>query len=306
MDLYKLKSFYTVAELGSFSKAAEKLYLTQPAVSAQIKDLEYIYKTKLFDRVGRKIKLTHSGETLITYVKKILDIYDESHFAIGLLKEAKEGSVKLGVSVLPGTRMIPLILSQFKKLFPDITFSIDILKSATIIEALKQNKYDLGLIVSSDHSKKRPEFVENLIHRDKIVVGVSPDHPLAEKSSIKIKELSGLPLIVSLKNTVSRQALDKFLHQHSLPFTIAYEIESKSMMKTMVESNLGIAFFSTLEIQKEVELNWIHSLEIEDDSITRDIQAVYHKNHELSPSAKAFYDFMTNPDTQPLFTEEIS
>jgi len=303
MDLFKLKSFYTVAELGSFSKAAKKLYLTQPAVSTQIKDLEYVYKTKLFDRVGRKINLTHAGETLMGFVEKILETYEESHFAINLLKDAREGSIKLSVSVLPGTRLLPKLLSSFRESYPDITFSIDILKSAAIVEALKQNKYDLGLLVSSDEHTQRLELVEQVIYRDHIVVGVSPNHILAQKNSISIRELSGLPIIVSLKNTVSRQALDRFFNHHSIPFTIAYEIDSKSMMKTMVEKNLGISFFSTLEIQAEIDLGWIHSLEIEEVPLFRNIKAVYHRDHELSPSAKAFYQFMINPENNAHFPE---
>jgi DNA-binding transcriptional LysR family regulator len=113
-----------------------------------------------------------------------------------------------------------------------------------------------------------------------------------------------MPLIVSLKNTVSRQALDKLFHQYSIPFKIAYEIENKSMIKTMVEKNLGIAFFSTLEIRKEVESNWMHTLEIEDDPFYRYIHVIYHKNHELSPAAKAFYNFIFDSEKQVEFLKE--
>lgn len=292
MDLYKLKSFYTVARLGSFSKAAETLFLTQPAVSAQIKDLEYEYKTKLFDRVGRKIKLTRSGESLIGYVKNILDMYEESHFALNLLKDAKHGSVKLGASGLPGARLLPLMISNFQDIFPDVTFSIKNQQSAAVVESIKQNHIDLGLIVNTECKINKPELVERVLYKDKIVVGVSKKHPLSDRTSINVSELSNLPLIVSLKNTVSRKALDKLFYQYSIPFNIAYEIENKSMIKTMVEMNLGISLFSTLEVKKEVESDWLHTLEIEDIPFYRFIQVIYHKNHELSPSAKAFYDFI--------------
>lgn len=304
MDLYKLKSFYTVAKLGSFSRAAETLFLTQPAVSAQIKDLEYEYKTKLFDRVGRKIKLTGAGETLMGYVKNILDMYEESHFAVNLLKDAKDGSIKLGVSGLPGARLLPTIISYFKNDFPDTTFSIKAQKSAAVVDSIKQNHFDLGLIVSSECNLNRQELVDKVLYKDRIVIGVSNKHPLAKRKSVNVSELSSMPLIVSLKNTVSRQALDKLFHQYSIPFNIAYEIENKSMIKTMVEKNLGIAFFSTLEIRKEVESNWIHTLEIEDAPFYRYVHVIYHKNHELSPTAMAFYDFMFNPEKQKQFLRE--
>ncbi len=301
MDLYKLKSFYTVAELGSFSRAAESLFLTQPAVSAQIKDLEYEYKTKLFDRVGRKIKLTRAGETLIGYAKKLLDMYEESHFAVNMLKEAMDGSVKITTSGTPGSRLLPTLISNFKKVYPDTDFVIKTQKSVSVVESIKQNHFDLGIIVSSECNMEKHDLIEKILYKDQIVIGVSNEHPLALRNSISVNELSNMPLIVSVKNTVSRQAMDKFFHQYSIPFTIAYEIENMSMIKTMVEKNLGIAFFSSLEIRKEVDSKWLHTVEIEDVPLYRYVNIIYHRNHELSPATKAFYDFIFNPDNQTGF-----
>lgn len=298
MDLYKLKSFYTVANLESFSRAAEKLFLTQPAVSAQIKDLEYEYKTKLFDRVGRKIKLTRSGETLITYAKKLLDMYEESHFAVNLLKEAMNGSIKIATSGTPGSRLLPTIISDFKETYPETNFLIKTQKSVSVIDSIKQNHSDLGVIVSDECNLNKQELIDKNLYKDRIVIGVSNKHPLALRNSISVNELSNMPLIVSVKNTVSRQAMDKFFHQYSIPFKIAYEIENMSMIKTMVEKNLGIAFFSSLEIRKEVESNWLHTVEIEDVPLYRYVKIIYHKNHELSPATKAFYDFIFDPENQ--------
>jgi DNA-binding transcriptional LysR family regulator len=301
MDLYKLKSFYTVAKLGSFSRAAETLFLTQPAVSAQIKDLEYEYKTKLFDRVGRKIKLTRAGESLISYAKNLLDMYEESHFAVNMLKEAMDGSVKIATSGTPGSRLLPGFISNFKKEYPDTGFTIKTQKSVSVIESIKQNHFDLGIIVSDECNLNKQELVDKNLYKDRIVIGVSNEHPLALRNSISVNELSNKPLIVSVKNTVSRQAMDKFFHQYSIPFTIAYEIENISVIKTMVEKNLGIAFFSTLEIRKAVESKWLHTIEIEDVPLYRYVKVIYHKNHELSPATKAFYNFIFNPENQNSF-----
>ncbi|MBI9103509.1 MAG: LysR family transcriptional regulator [Spirochaetales bacterium] len=304
MDLYKLKSFYTVAKLGSFSRAAEILFLTQPAVSAQVKELEYEYKTKLFDRVGRKTKLTQSGEVLLTFAKNILDTYDESHFAVDMLKDAKDGIVKIGVSGLSGSRVLPSYVSKFKTEFPEVSFSMQVLKSAEIIDSIKQNKFDLGIVVNSDSKINKPELIEHILYKDKIVIGVSKNHPLAKKKSISVSELSNLPLIVSLKNTVSRQGLDKLFRKFSIPFNIEYEIDSTIMTKSMVERNLGVAFFSTLDVQREVNSNWIHSLEIEDVPFHRYIIVIHHKNRDLSPTVKAFHNFIFNPEKQEEFIRE--
>ena len=304
MDLYKLKSFYTVAKMGSFSRAAEALYLTQPAVSTQIKDLESEYKTKLFDRIGRNIRLTQSGEMLIPYVKNILDLVDESHLAVNVLKKAGEGSVKVGVSELPGARLIPDCLSRFLEQYPKVSISVTAKKSALITDLVKTNKIDLGIVGNSLPEISENDFKGETVHKDNIVVAVSNSHPLAQKKSVTVKELSNLPLIVSLKNTVSRQAIDKLFHRLNIPYKIAYEIDNKSMIKTMIEKNLGIAFFSYLEIKKEAESGWIKTLPISDYPFYRYIQIIYHKNKELSPSQKAFYDFFVEekdcPDGQPL------
>jgi len=301
LDLNKLKTFYTVAELNNFSRAAETLYLTQPAVSAQIKDLEYEYRTKLFDRNGRKTQLTESGEKLIPYVKKLLEIYDESHYALSQLKDVREGFIKLGVSGLPGARLLPAMISEFKEQYPEVTFSIKEQKSAAILDSIKQKQFDLGLIVNSEEIVDLQGLEEKVLYKDKFVVGVSYNHPLAKQKSLDVKDIIKLPLIVSQKDTVSRQALDRLSSKLSLPFNIAYEIENKSMAKTMVEKNLGIAFFSNLEIKKEVESKLIHVLELEDVPFYRYIQVIYNKSRELSPAVQAFYEYIFDPEKQKQF-----
>lgn len=301
MDLNKLKTFYTVAKLNNFSRAAETLYLTQPAVSAQIKDLEYEYKTKLFDRNGRNIQLTESGEKLLPYVRKLLDIYEESHHAVNLLKEASEGSIKLGVSGLPGARLLPAIISRFNEVYPKVNFTIKEQKSAAILNSLKQKKFDMGIIVNSEESISAPNLEDKVLYKDKYIIGISCDHPFAEKDKLDIEDLIKLPLIVSQKDTVSHQALNNLYNRLSLPFNVAYEIENRSMMKTMVEKNLGVAFFSSLEVKKEVEANLIHTLELKDIPFYSYIQIVFNKERELSPAAKTFYDFISDSEEKAHF-----
>ncbi len=292
MELYKLKSFYTVAKLESFSKAAEVLFLTQPAVSTQIKDLEYNFKTKLFDRIGRRIQLTQAGEILLPYVKNILDLLVESYCAVDMLKKAGEGAIKLGVSELPGARLIPSRIASFLRKYPKVDFSIIAEKSSTIIDLMKANKIDMGIIGASTPELTTSDIEGTMIYKDEIVVAMSNHHPLADKGSISVSDLSNQPVIVSLKNTVSRQAIDKLFHRLNIPYKIAFEIDNKAMIKSLVEKNLGIAFFSYLEIKKEAESGWIKTLSISDYPFYRYIHVVHHKNKQLSSSQKAFFDFL--------------
>lgn len=300
MDLYKLKSFYTVAKLESFSRAADILYLSQPAVSAQIKDLESVYKVKLFERVGRNIKLTRSGTELLKYVEHILKIYEESHLAIDLLKDAKNGNINLNVSELPGITLLPTLMSSFKTEYPEVTFTLNTDKSAEIIDSVKKNHYDLGFIINSQPAIKNDDLDSRLLHKDRIVLAVSKKHPLAMQNRINVKDLSSLSLIVSQKDTVSRQALDELFRTISIPFRIAYEINSKSMTKSMVEENLGVALLSSLEIEKELEAGEINILEIDGISLYRYIHVICHKSREMSPTVRAFYDFILNPENMDI------
>lgn len=296
MDLYKFKSFKTVARLESFSRAAEILYLSQPAVSAQIKDLESEYKTKLFDRVGRNIRLTRSGVELLIYVNKILDVYEESHNAIDQLRDVKDGHVKLNASELPGISLLPSLMASFKKEYPQVEFTLKSEKSADIIDSIKKNQFDLGFIVNNEDSINRPDMISNLLYKDKIVLAVSKENPLSRQDRINVKDLSNIPLIVSLKDTVSRQALDSLFREYSLPFNIAYEIDSKSVTKSMVEKNLGASFFSCLEVESKVKSGVIHTLEIEGISFYRYVHVIHHRNRELSPTVKAFHEFIFNKE----------
>jgi len=292
MDLFKLKSFKTVAELESFSKAAEILYLTQPAVSAQIKDLESDYNAKLFDRVGRKIKITRSGEVLLRYVNKILETYEDSRSALNMLKDDKSGIVRLNVSELPGTSLLPSVLAGFKKDYPNVSFVLKSEKSKNIIDSIKKNNFDLGIIVNSTPVLEKTDLIDKVLFKDKIVLGVSKDHAFSNRKSINVQDLSNEPIIVSLKDRVSRQALDDLFHKHSIPFHFAYELESKSMTKSLVQKNLGIAFFSSLEIQNEVAANLIHAVSIEEVSFYRYVHVIHHRNKDLTPSVLAFYNYM--------------
>ena len=307
MDLYKLKSFAMVARLEGVSRAAEKLFLTQPAVSAHIKDLENEFGTRLFDRIGRSIRLTKAGEALLPYVESILNLYDDSHFAVDLLKEPEHGSISLGTSNLPGARLVPDCLAAFLRCHPHISVSITAKNSQQILRMVKQQKLDLGIIGSSEENLNAPDLNSRTLFKDEVVVAVSPDHPLARRDSIRIEELAGLPVIVSLKNTISRQAIENFFHKFSIPYTVAYEIgDNLSMIKAMVEKNLGIAFFSRLEIEREAGMGWIKMIPVEDVPFFRYFQVICNKKKEFSPTTELFYNFLFSAENPNNFSVQKS
>jgi len=292
MDLIKLKSFQSITELGSFSKAAEVLFFSQPAISAHIKELEYEYNTKLFNRVGRKIELTKSGEVLLYYVESILDSFEESKKAVNNLKEAGKGELSIGTSSLPGAHLVPEYLSRFKKDHPEVTFNVIISKAADIREMVLKSKLDIGIIGSQDAGYKDERLEEAIISKDEMVLAIPNSHPLANKGKVSIRELKNLELIVSFKNTLSRQALNRLFLKYDVPYVIEHEIEDKAMRISMVQNDLGCAFFTYSEIRREVKSKWFSILRIEEETLFRNIVLIHLKGTSLSPTAESFYDFL--------------
>ncbi|MBL7005859.1 MAG: LysR family transcriptional regulator [Spirochaetia bacterium] len=292
MELYKIKSFTKVSKLLSVSRAAEELYLTQPAVSAHIKDLEYEYGIKLFDRVGRNIQLTVAGRALLPYAYSLLETFEDSHLALNMLKDKEHGTIQLGVSKFPGSRIVPQCLSAFLKKHPSITISIECTNSHDTISMVKKQKLDLGIIGSSEKAVSDDCLESRLLFTDEVVIAVGKDHPFAGRSHIAVEELADQPVIAALRNTVTRNAVDTFFHKFSIPYRLAYEVDNKSMIKNMVSNNLGISFFSSLEIQKDVELGLLKKLKVEGVTVYRYILLIYNKNKKFSPSLELYFNHM--------------
>jgi len=161
MDVIKLKAFYTVARLGSFSKAAEKLFFTQPAISSQIKELENEYNAAdHFERIGRNIRLTEERKAVLPYAEAILKSFEESQFAVDSVGDKKLGSIKLGASALPGVNLMPEFVPEFRKLFPMINFQISVNYAYQIRKMVLHNELDMGLVGSIEMGGQEEQLVE--------------------------------------------------------------------------------------------------------------------------------------------------
>lgn len=292
MDLIKFKSFLTVTKFRSFSKAAETLFFSQPAISAHIKELEYEYDTKLFNRVGRNIELTKSGKALVYYIESILDTFEESKNAINNLKEAGEGKISIGTSSLPGAHLVPEFLSKYKSQYPDVTFDVTMLKAMKIRDLVSKKKLDVGIIGSQDSEHEDAMLVEETIGRDEMVLAIPNTHPLAGKEKISIWKLKNLELIVSFKNTLNRHVINKLFLKYNIPYVIKHEIDDKAMKISMVQHGLGCAFFMYSEIKRETESKWVSILRIEEEELYRDIVLIRRKDTTMSPTVESFYNFL--------------
>lgn len=299
MDLFKLKTFYTVAQLKSFSRAAETLFLSQPAISAQIKDLEYGYGEPLFNRIGRKIELTPAGEVLLHYVENILKIYDESRYAVNCLKEFNQGRITLGTSTFPGTHYLPPLLAEYLRDNPQVKLAINVKNAKMIKEMVIKKELELGVIGSIDTLSHEADLEETVLLQDKIVLAVDHGHPLAGKRVVEVSDLKDLTIISAFKNTVSRQVIRLLYYKHGIDLKVSYEIENKGMIKNMVQSGLGCAFFACSEVKKEAEAGWLKILDIENEDLYRNILLIYRKDRKLSPASEALVQFLLTKTPEP-------
>lgn len=293
MDMVKLKTFYTAAKLGSFTKTAESLFFTQPAVSLQIKDLEQEYGAQLFERIGKKLRLTHAGEALLPLAEQILSAYMESQAVVEQARDSTSGNIRTGATNYTGIHFLPELISGYLKRFPGNKVSVHLEYASKIQAMLMSNEIDIGIVGSNQFRILEESLLETELYRDSITAVVGPEHPWCSRTSISCEELAGEPMILPIKASLTRQYIERRFSIKKIKLNIAYEIENIYMIKKMVEHNLGISLLNSSEVRRESEAGWLCRIPIEDVEIQRRIIMLYHRDKPLSAALTQMIDFLT-------------
>ncbi len=304
MEDHKLKVFCAVAETKSFSKASEIIHLTQPAVSLQIQALEELYETKLFDRSSTTITLTRAGEILYRYAKEILSLYATAAKEIGELTGLVKGSISLGASTTIGNHLLPLVLSEFRQLYPKIKVRLFVGNTRRIVELLNATTIDIG-IVEGDVTKQKLK-VEKVL-QDELVVIVSPQHPWAKKREISIYEVTKEPFIMREEGSGTRQIIEKYLNKHGLGINdlkVTMMLGSTEGIKAAVESGIGISIISRWAARKENKYGALKLLSIKEEKLYRDFSLISIKNAIISHAVSEFLDFIKRYPFENLLTSD--
>ena len=292
MILSKLKTFHTVARLGSFTRAAEALFLTQPAVSLQIKDLENEYRTPLLERVGRTVRLTPAGEALMPYVEAILASAKQSQEALAALRSSTAGHIRIGATGLSGVHMLPELIAEFKGRCPECHIHVVLNYALQLRRMILANELDLGIMGSDQRSLREPGLLEQPLIRDEIVVVVDSGHRWAERKSVGARELPEEKLIMPPRTSLTRQIVDRTLEKKGLALTVEYEISRTSLIKRMVEHKLGVSLLCRSEIRRETQAGWLCGIPLAGVQIPRRVVVVYHRDKPLSPALRMFIGFL--------------
>ena len=286
MDFDQLETFLEVARLSSFSRAAERRFRTQPAISSQIRALEEEVGAKLLDRSGGKVAVTGPGKVFQKYAEDVLEQRRVMLVSLAEMHRVPRG--ELVVSANEGTclHILPEVFAEFKRQYPSVAVSVKRLEHNKILEAIIENSCDFG-VVSMPVPDKRLTVVP--IHRDELIVITPPHHPLAGQNKATVAEVVEYPLLLP-KVGRTRDALETLFHERKLKPRISMELDSSELLKRFVAADVGIGFIPRSHVAEDLQANALAALTLADASIQRDLALVFRKDKALSRAALAFID----------------
>ncbi|MEO5368318.1 MAG: LysR substrate-binding domain-containing protein, partial [Magnetococcus sp. WYHC-3] len=250
----RLRVFYAVARQLSFTRAAEELYLTQPAVTFQIRQLEEHFNTRLFDRHHNRITLTEAGRTVFNYAERILELYRETEKAINEMTGVTRGIVKLGASTTVGEYMLPRILSGYYQRYPNVQVRLTVHNTRLVIRKLEDATIDIGMV---EGPVKNKNIQINPCTEDELVVIMPPRHPLAAHQEIPLELLKDHPFVSREEGSGTRAVIGELLARGGMPYeqlNTVLEVGSTESVKGSVEGGMGWGIVSSATLRKELEL----------------------------------------------------
>ena len=295
MDYDQLASFLEVAKLHSFSRAAEKIYRTQPAISAQIRLLEQECGERLFNRSGKRVQLTPAGEILERYARKIIDLHREALEAIAELNQTVRGKLHLGANEATCLYVLPKTFAQFRQLYPLVQISIYRNFSHKIMQKVQEGAVELGIVTL-------PQTATNLevipVFHDEMQVVVPANHPLARHRSVTLEEVAQYPLILP-KTGRTRVMLDRLLREYRDHLQTSMELASVETIKKFVGAGLGVSFLSRAYAQAEVTAGLLKLIPLDGLKLQRELGLIYRRDRYLSRPAKVFIEVLSESTGRP-------
>lgn len=289
--LEQLVILRAVANDGSFKNAARSLYITQPAVSLQIQNLEKQLKITLFDRAKKQVQLTEAGNLLLRYSNRILSLCEESSRALDDLSELQSGKLIVGASQTTGTYLMPKILGLFRQRYPNIQVQLHVDSTRKIAWSTVNRQIDIG-IVGGEIPMELKQILEVTPYvEDELALILPQSHPFVKQKSIKKEDLYSLRFIALDSCSTIRTVVDDVLVKNGIDVTrlkIEMELNSIEAIKNAVQSGLGVAFVSVSAITKELELGLVSWVKIENVKIKRMLSVILNPNKYKSKASESF------------------
>ncbi|PYP83624.1 MAG: LysR family transcriptional regulator [Candidatus Angelobacter sp. Gp1-AA117] len=286
MDFDQLETFLEVARHSSFSRAAEKRFRTQPAISSQIRALEEEVRARLFDRSGGKVALTVAGKAFQKYAEAALEARKNIITTLGEMDRIPRGEIVVGANEATCLHILPEVFAEFKRLYPSVGVNISRLERAKILESVIDNSVDFG-VVSTPVNDKRLKTVN--IHSDELVVIAPPGHLLSRHDRATIAEVVRFPLLLPHMGR-TREAIENLFEERQLTPRISMELDSSELLKRFVAADVGVGFIARFNVAADVKAGTLVALPMADAMIRRDLALVFRKDKALSRAALAFIE----------------
>ena len=308
MDLDQLHTFLEIVRLKSFSKAAQTCYRTQPAISAQVRQLEQELNTSLFERLGTRIALTAAGKIFGEYAEQILDLRRRAQDAINELERVPRGELVIAANEATCIYVLPTVFSEYKKRFPNVQLLVDRSYGARVVQAVTDNLADFG-ITQLPVQEKKLQVVK--IHSDEIRLLAPANHEIANFSQVTCRDLIGKPLLLP-KSGTTRTRLNAFLEPVEDKISISMELDSTEMIKRFVMADLGLSFLAASHCKEEVDAGKLAAVSLGPEPMMRRLGLIYRKDKALSKAALGFIEVTLGhagekyPESAPMRPQRVA
>jgi len=284
MDFEQLKTFLEVWRQKSFSRAAEKLLITQPEVSAQIRSLEKEVGAALFDRKGGKVTFTAAGKVFEPFAEHSVETQRHIMMTIAELQRSPRGEISISANESTSLYVLPHVFAEFKKQYMKVSLSIVRSEKSRTMEALINREIDFG-VVSLPIKDQR--FKVDVIHKDEIVLVTPANHPLCKSAKVTLDQITRYPLLLP-KAGRQREMLDNIFRMHDYHPKTVMEVESSELMKRFIAAGLGMGFLPRTNVLEDAKAGLLCIVTVEGIRLSRDLGLIYLKDKTLTRAAQAF------------------
>ena len=284
MNLNHLAIFHAAAEEGSMSRAAERLFISQPAVSKQIGELEAALGVSLFDRLPRGLRLSAAGELLAGHARRLFAVEAEAEQAIAEMKGLRQGKLTLGASLTIGDYLLPKLLGVYHKRYPGIELHLEIANTQVIGQKLRET-LDFGL---TEGFAEDPALDAEIFAEDTLTAIVPPGHPLLEEPAVTASRFCAEPFLMREPGSGTREVVERALLRQGVTVRPALSLGSTEAVKQGVAAGLGVAIVSRLALEAEFKMGLLCPLPLSDLTIVRPLHLVRLRSKSESAAAQAF------------------
>ena len=284
MEISQLEVFLAVAREGGFSRAAEKLYRTQSAVSQAIRKLEVEIGEPLFDRSTREGVMTDAGNVLQEYAERLLNLRENAREALGELRELQKGKLVVGANEFTALYLLR-VLAEFRRLHPAIRIVVQRSLGSQIPDDIRRHKCEFGVLT---YDPQDPELASVVVYSDELIFVVPPQHPLARESQVSIRQLGAESFVAHIVSSPYREKVIQAFEKYKTPLHMGVELPTLQAIKRFVAMGNGVAFLPEISVEDEIARGELVRIPVQELRVHRKLRLVYRKSAALSHAGRAF------------------